>query len=291
MAVWDPETGQQVAVKYFPMADFDQAAFLREVEVLSQLNHPCVLRIIGWPLPGRSTLAQIHTELAHNGSLEDVLRQVQRGPLMASWSRTRMAVIICDIVLGMRFIHSQGLIHRDLKPSNILIDENWRGMIGDLGSSLFEVGDGTPIARSGTFYYAAPELFDEHATPSGKVDVYAFGLVLYEIIAGKAVFPTSVAPFDVIRQLGSRYRPVIPRRFGPYIADLIARCWSHARSDRPSFDEIFNELQTREFDFFLGANSVEISRAVETVLSFEVDARARAQLGNASVDPAGETQR
>jgi hypothetical protein len=271
-ALRDPKTGKRIAVKYFRAATFNKMTFIREVEILGTLNHPCVLQIVGWAFPKESNCAEIHTELAEYGSLSDVLCQVKRQSLIGCWTRTRIGMIICDIVVGMRYIHSRHIVHRDLKPSNILIGGDWRAKIGDFGSSRFESDDATLTEGVGTVHYAAPEMFEEFGNVSEKVDVYGFGLVLYEVLFGQAVFPTSLPAFDVIRQLRARFRPVIPNRFGSYVNGLIYRCWSDDPSSRPSFNEILGELQNREFDFLLGANSLEIGEAVTRVLQWELTA-------------------
>jgi serine/threonine protein kinase len=173
----------------------------------------------------------------------------------------------------MRFVHFRGIIHRDLKPSNILIRSNGRALIGDFGSSRFTNDDGTLTGPSATVHYAAPELFDEHALLTPKVDVWGFGLILYEIVSGFPAFPLSLSPFDVIRQMRRGARPIRPSGCGEYMEGLITRCWSDDPSSRPSFDEILREFQDRRFAILPDVDCDEISRAVDGVLRWEVDAR------------------
>jgi serine/threonine protein kinase len=89
----------------------------------------------------------------------------------------------------MRFIHSESFVHRDLKPGNLLIDERGRCRIGDWGSSKFIVNGVTPWTGGirGSVQYAAPELYDDPPY-SEKIDVFAFGLILYELVVGRPVF-------------------------------------------------------------------------------------------------------
>jgi serine/threonine protein kinase len=179
----------------------------------------------------------------------------------------------------MRFAHFQGVIHRDLKPSNVLVRWNGRALVGDFGSSRFTY-DGaifTPPSEpdagtSTTIHYAAPELFDENAELTPKVDVWAFGLILYEMMAGSAVFPVSLSPFDVIRQLQCQHRPIIPKECGEYMDGLIRRCWATDPSSRPSFDAILQEFQARQFAILPGVDCSAVRSAVHPVLQWEVDA-------------------
>jgi serine/threonine protein kinase len=172
----------------------------------------------------------------------------------------------------MRFVHFRDIIHRDLKPSNILIGWNGRALIGDFGSSRFTIDDGTLTSELGTVHYAAPELFVQNAELTTKVDVWGFGLVLYEIVTCTAVFPISLRPFEVIRQIRTHYRPPIPSECGDYIRELISRCWSDDPLFRPSFDAILREFRARQFAIIPGVDCDEIRRAVDGVLQWELKA-------------------
>jgi TPR repeat protein len=271
--VRSPDTGKMIAVKYFSGPNMDTMRFSREVEALAKLYHPCVLQIINWAFPEGLQCGEIHTEIAERGSLENLLKERKTESGKRFWSPTRIAIAICDMVLGMRFVHWNGIVHRDLKPSNILLRANGRALIGDFGSIRFESDDGTPTGESGTVHYAAPELFQESAALSGKVDVFAFGLILYEIVSGFPVFPRSLQPFEVIRKIRRGYRPAISDECGDYMAGLIRRCWSDDPSSRPSFDEILADFQAHDFKILRDVQWEEIRDAVDRVLRWEFDAR------------------
>jgi serine/threonine protein kinase len=263
-----PVAGKRVAVKYFGKGTLDEGRFIQEADALSRLNHHCVLRIHGWAYPEGTSHAQIHSEFAANGSLDDVMRRIKSGKL-PNWNANRMAIIICDIILGMKYVHSQGIIHRDLKPSNVLITDHWRGLIGDFGSSRFAADDATLSEPSGTVHYAAPELFIEGAECTTRADIWSFGLVVFELLVGRPVFSSSLSPFDVIRKHRNRELPTIPDRCGPFMQHLIGRCLSMAPEDRPSFDEIFRESEAHNFDIVPGGELCTVFDAVQQVLLWE----------------------
>jgi serine/threonine protein kinase len=267
--IQDPVTHQSIAVKYFSGPNPDSLQFVREFEMLSALKHRCVLRIVHWSFPAGSVDAEIHTEYAEQGSLADVLRRRARQTERFFCTPTRFAIAICDIVIGMRYVHSKGIVHRDLKPSNVLIRRNGRALIGDFGSSRFTRDDATQTGESGTPHYAAPEQFQEHAELTPKIDVWSFGLILYEIVSGSAVFPSSLQPREVARQIRARYRPPVPRTGGDHMGDLIERCWSQDPLDRPSFADILREFQSRQFAILPSTNIDEVRDAVEEVLQWE----------------------
>jgi serine/threonine protein kinase len=249
---------------------------LWELEALVKLNHPCILRVLGFVLPNRSgcadisaPLAEIHTEYAENGSLESVLKRVKEGTIPAFWNPTRVGIIICGIVLGMRFVHSSGFIHRDLKPGNILLNQHNEALIADFGATRPDQDNHTPTPETGSVHYAAPEQFQDEFECTKKVEVFAFGSIVYEILVGSAVFPSSMEPFPVIRVLLKGKMPIIPDKCGTIMQNLIPRCWSINPEKRPSFDEILNEFQAANMEIIPEADPEPISAFLTGVLAWE----------------------
>jgi serine/threonine protein kinase len=259
----NPTTGKPIVVKSVPIANAKDGSVLREVEFLVRLNHPCVLRIVGWARPGRTAHSEIHTEFAENRSLKHFLSQNAMFP-----NPTQQGLIICDIVLGMRYVHAQRIIHGDLKPSNILITGDWRALIADFGTSRVE-NEAEPAQQGGTVCYAAPELFDESVNCTRKVDVFSFGFILYEMLVGKPVFRVSENPLAVLTALRNGQMPPIPVSCGPIMQGLIGRCWSRNPEDRPTFQEIFAEFQSVDFAILPDADGAMIDNVVAEVLTWE----------------------
>lgn len=151
-----------------------------------------------------------------------------------------------DIAQGMLYLHSSipCVIHRDLKSSNLLISENNTIKICDMGLSKLKRVQGawsnelyhmTP--ETGSYYYMAPEIF-EHQSYSLKVDVYSFGLVVWEIFAGALVFAT-LYPKDAAQE-ASRHnnRPQLDKNWPRPLRHLLKKCWHEDSAARPGFDEI-----------------------------------------------------
>jgi mitogen-activated protein kinase kinase kinase 7 len=265
---FDPKTGERIAVKHIPACQ-DQASLFQEVESLARLNHPCVVRILGWAPPENSKDAEIQMEYAENKSLKEALYNVNHGLKPHFWNPTGIGIIICGLVLGMRFVHSRGIIHRDLKPSNVLLGGEGRVLIADFGTSHNEYEDWTPVG-AGTVYYAAPKMFEEDAACTVKCDVFTFGLILYEILARKPVFePQADPPLSVLRRLRARDFPSIPDEWGTLFVELIPRCWEKDPAERPSFKEIFDLFQAAEFAIVAGGNATDIRDYCESVLTWE----------------------
>ncbi|KAL7218899.1 hypothetical protein ACSBR2_012045 [Camellia fascicularis] len=171
--------GEKAAIKKMDMQASKE--FLAELKVLTHVHHLNLVRLIGYCVEGSLFLVY---EFIENGNLSEHLRG-GRDPL--PWS-TRVQIAL-DSARGLEYIHEHTVpvyIHRDIKSANILIDKNYRGKVADFGlTKLTEVGSTSlPTRLVGTFGYMPPE-YAQYGDVSPKVDVYAFGVVLYELISAK----------------------------------------------------------------------------------------------------------
>nr|AZL93824.1 LysM receptor kinase [Ceanothus thyrsiflorus] len=172
--------GEKAAIKKMDMQASKE--FLAELRVLTRVHHLNLVRLIGYCVEGSLFLVYEYIE---NGNLSEHLRGSGREPL--PWS-TRVQIAL-DSARGLEYIHEHTVpvyIHRDIKSANILIDKNFHGKVADFGlTKLTEVGSTSLQTRLvGTFGYMPPE-YAQYGDVSPKVDVYAFGVVVYELISSK----------------------------------------------------------------------------------------------------------
>ncbi|OMO76795.1 hypothetical protein COLO4_25447 [Corchorus olitorius] len=175
--------GEKVAIKKTGMQASKE--FQVELKVLAHIHHLNLVRLIGYCVEGSLFLVYEYIE---NGNLTQHLRgSGNRDPL--PWS-TRLQIAL-DSARGLEYIHEHTVpvyIHRDIKSANILIDRNFRGKVADFGLAKLSPQAGTTAlihsGLVGTFGYIAPE-YANYAEASPKADVYAFGVVLYELISAK----------------------------------------------------------------------------------------------------------
>jgi serine/threonine protein kinase len=251
------ESGEEIAVKSYPRSpeaeEKIQDEFLQEVSALIILDHPCIVKIKGCCLPQPREGPKLISEYLANGSLKPILESGANCPRW--WTVARRTNCIVGIVLGMTYIHSKGLIHRDLKPENILLDDNHRVRICDFGSSR-EFEAGVTMTKTGTLLYMAPEVDEGHYDE--KVDVYSFGIILYEIVSCDERFSSGGNKTNLFVQLRNGWRPDIVSGVTELSKSLIERCWSSNACDRPSFDEILIELYENEFELIPGTVRAEV---------------------------------
>ncbi|KAL2316979.1 hypothetical protein Fmac_030855 [Flemingia macrophylla] len=172
--------GEKAAIKKMDMQASRE--FLAELKVLTRVHHVNLVRLIGYCVEGSLFLVY---EFIENGNLGQHLRKSGFDPL--PWS-TRVQIAL-DSARGLQYIHEHTVpvyIHRDIKSENILIDKKFCAKVADFGlTKLIDVGSSSlPTANmKGTFGYMPPEY--AYGYVSSKIDVYAFGVVLYELISAK----------------------------------------------------------------------------------------------------------
>jgi len=153
----------------------------------------------------------------------------------------RLQVAI-DVVEGLRYLHSQGLVHRDVKLKNVLLDKENRGKITDLGFCKPEAMMSGSIV--GTPIHMAPELFTGHYDNS--VDVYAFGILFWYVCAGHVRLPNAFeqcANKDQLWQAVKKgLRPENPTNTPDDCWQLMQKCWEGEPNKRPFFGDVETKL-------------------------------------------------
>jgi hypothetical protein len=263
-AARDTKTGQRIALKVAhhslssgELADLDHSETFREVAMLIRFNHPAILALTGWCLNGG--VLEIGMELL-SGALSAELPNIHTKP-------TRLAIVIIGIVYGMRYIHARGGIHRDLKPANILIDEKGRPQIADLGQC--RKVDVNMTIGLGTAAYLAPEVIDGNADYNTPVDVFAFGVMVYELCTGKPAFQGG--SHQVLTKISAGVRPPIPSSVCPFAKGLIESCWAGGPAARPTFDAILKAIRDARFIIVPGADPAAVQ-----AYAFEIEALEKA---------------
>ncbi|XP_011693637.1 PREDICTED: dual serine/threonine and tyrosine protein kinase-like isoform X1 [Wasmannia auropunctata] len=159
-----------------------------------------------------------------------------------SWlERIQIAI---DVLEGIRYLHSQGLVHRDIKLKNVLLDMENRAKLTDLGFCITEAMMSGSIV--GTPIHMAPELLSGHYDSS--VDVYAFGILFWYICAGKVRLPYAFEQFHNKEQLWTSVRKGLrPERLPHFDEEcwtLMEQCWSAEPSKRPLLGAIQPVLES-----------------------------------------------
>lgn len=203
--------------------------FQREMEVMSILDHPSILKGLGSGKYNR--IPFLVTELVDGQSLRVLIDNSAPLPPDQAVSLTR------SIADGMAYCHKSEVIHRDLKPENILITADRQPVIMDFGLALTKgshrVTYSNLSATMGTPDYMAPEQI-EGQRGDQRTDVYALGTILYELLAGKPPF-TGDSSLAIMAQHLNNTAPRLDKvnpAVSPQLAAIVARCLAHDPAQR-----------------------------------------------------------
>jgi predicted Ser/Thr protein kinase len=226
----DLTLGQAVALKFLPeAASRDERAlarFFNEVRIARQVTHPNVCRV--YDVGQVEGLEFISMEYVDGEDLSVLLRRIGRLPVDKAVETAR------QICAGLAAAHEKGVLHRDLKPANIMIDGRGQAVIMDFGLAGLSAqlqGD----VRSGTPAYMSPEQL-AGTEVTFKSDIYALGLLLYELFTGKRAF--EAATMMELMRLQEQARPAslttLVKELDPAVERVVLRCLNPDPRQRPA---------------------------------------------------------
>lgn len=255
----------KIALKKIPVdinEKDSQKYFIREILIMSEINHPCLIKFIGFSFPtNKDQTFKIYSEYLPNKTLIEQLKQEDESKQLTATQKT---IIIYGIASAMSYLHKKKIVHRDLKPENVFLNSNFEPVISDFGLSKICTDDITMTSRLGTPYFMAPELFDEDNTVTNKIDVYAFAITLLSVFTTNYKFdgrqPRSINQLMNNILNGKRYK--IPSNVPKFYQDLINRCWLNDPAKRPSFDEIVDLFESSDEFLLDGADKKKVKEFI-----------------------------
>ncbi|CAG12811.1 unnamed protein product, partial [Tetraodon nigroviridis] len=232
-------SGQVMALK-MNILPSNRANMLREVQLMNRLSHPNILRFIGVCVHE----GQLHalTEYINGGNLEQLLGS----EVYLSW-RVRLSLAL-DIARGLRYLHSKGFFHRDLTSKNCLI--RWEGcmcsaIVGDFGlaEKIPDCRGTDPAGYRWSPYWMAPEMLRGEVYDE-KVDVFAYGIILCEIIARIQADPDILPRTEDFGLDVKSFQQMVGDCPADFLKLAISCCCLNVKV-RPSFSVIVVELEKR----------------------------------------------
>ncbi|MFG0316441.1 MAG: tetratricopeptide repeat protein, partial [Planctomycetota bacterium JB042] len=232
---------RRVALKLARADRLDERArhrFEVEKEVLGRLQHPAIARILEGGVV--------------SGPREDVpylvLEWVEGMPLTRyaaahALSTPERVGLVADVAAAIAHAHRRNVLHRDLKPSNVLVTESGRPIVLDFGVARLLEGAERSTVRTdtgdlvGTILYMSPEQLRGDPSVDFRSDVYALGVLLFELLSGRLPFEGGGAPLpEVVRRIherpAPRLRDVADRPIPPDLEAIVGKCLAEDRVDR-----------------------------------------------------------
>jgi len=239
--------GRRAAVKVIlpslPDAAKHLPRFRQEAKVTAQLEHPNIVRFYEF---SEDPLPYIVLEYVDGQTLGALLKAQRRLPIAEAIEYSR------GILAGLGFAHEQLIIHRDLKPDNVLLGADGRLCLADFGLGRKAGGEDIRLTHTGsvmgTPLYMAPEQLESTKHVGPATDLYAFGVMLFQMIAGQPPFTGGQAQIvsGHLNKPAPDVRAWVPRA-SRELAELIQRLMAKDPSDRfSSAAEILSALETLE---------------------------------------------
>src|SRR5688500_3137865 len=252
--------GRKIVIKLLSpelIESVNRARFRREIQVAAQLQHPHIVTLL--PAGEDGDLVYYTMPFIEGESLKSAVEQ--KGPQPVR----EVIRVLYDVVDALSYAHARGVVHRDIKPANILRSGN-HSLVTDFGvakalnaamSSAQMTSTGMAI---GTPAYMAPEQLAGDPAADHRIDIYAVGLLAYELLTGKSPFVAS-SPQAVLAAVLTRdptplseVRAEVPRR----LSEMIMQCLSKVPGGRPPTAEALlvaldmfatasGEIRTREY--------------------------------------------
>ncbi|XP_063948366.1 uncharacterized protein LOC108218467 isoform X1 [Daucus carota subsp. sativus] len=218
--------------------------FWNEAIKLADLHHPNVVAFYGVVLDGPGGSVATVTEYMVNGSLRTALLKNEK-----NLDKRKRLLIAMDAAFGMEYLHGKNIVHFDLKSDNLLVNlrDPHRPIckVGDLGLSKVKCQTLISGGVRGTLPWMAPELLNGSSSlVSEKVDVFSFGIVLWELLTGEEPYKDLHYGAIIGGIVSNSLRPHVPDFCDQEWKSLMERCWSADPSERPNFTEVANQLRT-----------------------------------------------
>jgi eukaryotic-like serine/threonine-protein kinase len=251
---FDPVLRRHVALKFVRPGLAQKQEILdgiaREAIITCRLDHPNIVRVYDAAITDDGVFYIVMELLEDGQTLRNAMYYTDR-----RFEVTEALAIVLPMLDALQVAHRTNVIHRDLKPENIFVMANGRVVVCDFGlaKQLADAGfqsSNDPFAGHGTVHYMAPEQIQ--AKKVGKpADVYAAGLILYELLAGRYIFAQSTTDIPTKAEVKEQQKSAAPvplteelPGFPPSLWAVLDRMLAKDPTARPTAEEAFKQLET-----------------------------------------------
>ncbi len=243
----DINLGREVAIKFLHEEGAAnpklRERFLNEGKILATINHPCVISVFASDVDENLKIPFLVMEFVDGKSLDNFQDEFNKDP-------ARFLQCMIDLLKGIYACHQKGIIHRDLKPQNILINKEGQLKIIDFGIAKTARKQTVAGVSLGTSHYMSPEQCMGKGEITGKTDVYATGIILWEFLTGNLPFDLETEADDptlAIALLHLNEPPPLEELkispLGTRLTGLLEAMLAKKAVDRPEIPSIIETLQ------------------------------------------------
>ncbi|KAF7946748.1 hypothetical protein EAE96_009733 [Botrytis aclada] len=255
-------TGEAVAVKQIKLGDLPKSELRMieaEIDLLKNLHHDNIVKYLGFVKS--SDCLNIILEYCENGSLHSICKSYGKFP------ENLVGVYMGQILLGLQYLHDQGVIHRDIKGANILTTKDGKVKLADFGVSTSTLAGADKEAQVvGTPYWMAPEIIQlSGATPAS--DIWSLGCTVIELLEGKPPYH-KLAPMPALFAIVNDDHPPLPEGVSPAARDFLIQCFQKDPNLRVSARKLLKHawiVGSRRTDAPIAKPPTNFNEAVEEV--------------------------
>lgn len=240
-------TGEMMAVKQVEVPRYGSQneaivstveALRAEVSTLKDLDHLNIVQYLGFEV--KDSIYSLFLEYVTGGSVGSLIR------MYGKFDEKLIKHLTIQVLRGLSYLHSRGILHRDMKADNLLLDQDGVCKISDFGISRKskDIYSNSEMTMRGTVFWMAPEMVDTKQGYSAKVDIWSLGCVVLEMFAGKrpwSNFEVVAAMFKIGK---SKSAPPIPDDTLPLISqsgrDFLDQCFKIDPEERPTADKLLS---------------------------------------------------
>jgi len=251
-------TGEMMAVKQVEVPKYSSQdenimnmveALEFEVSTLKDLDHPNIVQYLGFEV--KDNIYSLFLEYVAGGSVGSLIRMYGR------FDEPLIQYLTYQVLEGLAYLHSRGILHRDMKADNVLLDQDGICKISDFGISKKskDIYSNADMTMRGTVFWMAPEMVDTKQGYSAKVDIWALGCVVLEMFAGKRPWSNLEVVAAMFKIGKSKSAPPIPDDTLPLIStagrQFLDACFEIDPEKRPTADELLSHLFLKESNKYI----------------------------------------
>lgn len=263
-------TGEMMAVKQVEVPRYsaqDQntldmvQALKLEVNTLKDLDHLNIVQYLGFE--EKSSIYSLFLEYVAGGSVGSLIR------LYGRFDEGLIRHLTAQVLRGLSYLHSRGILHRDMKADNLLLDQDGVCKISDFGISRRskDVYSNSDMTMRGTVFWMAPEMVDTKQGYSAKVDIWSLGCVVLEMFAGKRPWSNLEVVAAMFKIGKSKTSPPIPEDTLPLISqdgrNFLDACFEIDPESRPTADKLLSHPFSQEYQSF-DFKKTELSKFIKS---------------------------
>ncbi len=230
----DTETATTVAIKQIDLHNISQEyinSIATEINLLKKLDHPYIVKYIDFFQT--KTHINIILEYVEGGSLQNLVKQ------NGSLGEYLVFVFVKQILEGLDYLHSQGIIHRDIKGGNLLFTKNGVIKLADFGYSIKLSDKDKTNSIVGTCFWMAPEVIEQKGNISSACDIWSLGSTIIQLLTTKPPY-YDYNVFAAMFRIVTDEHPPLPENISDNLADFLKKCFIKDPHLRPKSKDLLH---------------------------------------------------